>query len=126
MFLIAKKTKITLNLTIDNSNSIMQLKTIRLKDINRAIIGNLNINSLPIKFAQFQKMVLKYVDILILTETKLDDSFPTYQFMVDGFSMPYQQDKNRNGSGIMIYIRDKNQSKLLTKHFFRKTSKVYL
>ena len=95
----------------------MQLKTIRLKDINRAIIENLNINSFPVKFAQLQKIVFKYVDILILTETKLDDSFPTYQFMVDGFSMPYQQDKNRNGGGIMIYIRDKNRSKLLTKHF---------
>ena len=49
----------------------------RLKDINRTIIGSLNINSLQIKFAQLQEIVLKYVDILILTETKLDDSFPT-------------------------------------------------
>ena len=66
MFLIVKRTKITLTLTltIDNSNSIMQLTNIRLKDINRVIIGNLNINSLPFKFAQLQEMVLKYVDIL--------------------------------------------------------------
>ena len=94
----------------------MQFKSIRLKDINRVIIGNLNINSLPIKFAQPQEIVLKYVDILILTETKLDDSFPTSQFMVDGFSMPYRQDRNRNGGGIMIYIRDDIPSILLTKH----------
>ena len=96
----------------------MQFKSIRLKDINRVIIGNLNINSLPIKFAQPQEIVLKYVDILILTETKLDDSFPTSQFMVDGFSMPYRQDRNRNGGGIMIYIRDDIPSILLTKHVF--------
>ena len=67
MFLIVKRTKITLTLTltIDNSNSVMQLTNIRLKDIiNRVIIGNLNINSLPFKFAQLQEMVLKYVDIL--------------------------------------------------------------
>ena len=66
MFLIVKRTKIalTLTLTIDNSNSIMQLTNIRLKDINRVIIGNLNINSLPFKFAQLQEMVLKHVDIL--------------------------------------------------------------
>ena len=96
----------------------MQFKSIRLKDINRVIIGNLNINSLPIKFAQPQEIVLKYVDILILTETKLGDSFPTSQFMVDGFSMPYRQDKNRNGGGIMIYIRDDIPSILLTKHVF--------
>ena len=38
--------------------------------------------------------------------------------MVDGFSMPYRQDRNRNGGGIMIYIRDDIPSKLLTKHVF--------
>ena len=64
-------------MSIDNFNSIFQLKNMRLKDINRTIIGSLNINSLQIKFAQLQEIVLKYVDILILTETKLDDSFPT-------------------------------------------------
>ena len=64
-------------MSIDNFNSILQLKNMRLKDINRTIIGSLNINSLQIKFAQLQEIVLKYVDILILTETKLDDSFPT-------------------------------------------------
>ena len=42
-----------------------------LKDINRAIIGNLNINLLPIKFEQLQEIVLKYTDVLILAETKL-------------------------------------------------------
>ena len=46
--------------SIDNSNSTMQLKNIRLKNTNRVIIGNLNINSLPNKFAQLQEIVLKY------------------------------------------------------------------
>ena len=80
------------------------------------IIGNLDINSLPNKFAKLQEIVLKYVDIPILTETKLDDSFPTFQFMVDAFSKPYLQDRNRNGGGIIIYVRDDIPSKLLTKH----------
>ena len=46
--------------SIDNSNSTMQLKNRRLKNTNRVIIGNLNINSLPNKFAQLQEIVLKY------------------------------------------------------------------
>ena len=53
--------------SIDSSHSIMQLKNKRLKDINRVIIRNLNIDSLPITFAQLQEIVFKYVDILILT-----------------------------------------------------------
>ena len=104
--------------SIDNSSSIMQLKNVRLKNINRMIIGNLNVKLIPNKFAQLQEIVLKHVDIFILTETKLDDSFPTSQFMVDGFSKPYWQDRNRNGGGIMIYICDDIPSKLLTKHVF--------
>ena len=96
----------------------MKLTNVRLKDINRVIIGNLNKNSLPIKFAQLQEIVLKYVDILVLTENKLDDSFPTSQFMVDGFLMPHPQDWNRNGGGIMIYIHNYTPSKLLKKHVF--------
>lgn len=33
------------------------------------MIGNLNINSLPSKFAQLKEFILKYVDILVITET---------------------------------------------------------
>ena len=90
----------------------------RLKDMYRVMIGNLNIYSLPIKLAQLQEIVLKPVDIVILTKSNLDDSFPTSQFIIDGFSMLYQQDRNRNRGSIMIYIRDNILSKLLTKHVF--------
>ena len=43
-------------------------------------LGNLNINSLPIKFNQLKELAIKYVDILVLTETKLDNSFSNSQF----------------------------------------------
>ena len=52
--------------------------------------GNLNIDSLSIKFNQLKELA---VDILLLTETKLDDSFPTSQFLVDGFSEPFRLDR---------------------------------
>ena len=83
-------------------------------------------NSLPNKFDQLKETVLKYVDVLVLTETKLDDSFPKVQFLVDGFSEPYRYDRNRNGGGIMIYIRDNVPSELLEKHKFHDDMKVFL
>ena len=86
--------------------------------VNRVVIGNLNTNSLPNKFNQPKKLVLKYVDILILTETKLEDSFPNSEFLVDEFSKPFRIDRNRPGGGVMIYVRDNIPSKLLTKYFF--------
>ena len=61
-------------------------------------------------------MVSGYFDVIIVTETKLDDSFPKPQFCMDGFSILYRLDRNRNGGGLMIYVRDDITSKMLSKH----------
>ena len=55
------------------------------------------INSLASKFDEFEMVVIEIFDILIITEKKLDNTFPTSQFYIEGFSMPYRLDKNRNG-----------------------------
>ena len=73
--------------------------------MNRLIIGNLNINSISNKFDQLKLFVQGKVDILIVTETKLDSTFATSQFPIDGYSEPYRFDRNRNGGGVLIYIR---------------------
>ena len=56
--------------------------------------------------------------IIEITEKKLDDTFPTSQFLVDGFSEPFRLDRNRIGGGIMIFVRKHIPSKLLQKHVF--------
>ena len=58
------------------------------------------------------------IDVLVLTETKLDSSFPTSQFLLEGFTTPYRMDRNRYGGGIMIYVREDIPSKLLKRHEF--------
>ena len=58
------------------------------------------------------------VDILVITETKLDASFPNIQFLIEGYSPPYRMDRNKNGGGILIYVREDIPSKELTTHFF--------
>ena len=77
-----------------------------MKNVNRLMIGNLNINSISNKFDQLKLFVQGKVDILIVTETKLDSTFPTSQFMIDGYSEPYRFDRNRNGGKVFIYIRE--------------------
>ena len=57
--------------------------------------------------------------ILVITETKLDDSIPTLQFLMKGFVEPFRSDRNRNRCGVMIYIRDNIPRKLLLKHVFQ-------
>ena len=100
-------------------NSLSEISELRLRNVNRVLIGNLNINSIRNKFDQLKDTVLKYTDILILTETKLDETFPISQFLMDGFSTPYRFDKNKNRGGVMIYIQDTIPSKILEKHSCR-------
>ena len=83
----------------DSDNFVNSIKDLRLRNVNRVLIGNININSIPNKFSQLKELILKYVDILVITETKLDDSFPNAQFLVEGFSTPFRFDRNRNGGG---------------------------
>ena len=45
------------------------------------------------------------IDVLLVSETKIDDSFPNGNFLIDGFSTPYRLDRNSNGGGLMLFVR---------------------
>ena len=49
----------------------------------------------------------------MITEKKLDGSFPTGQFFINDFSSPFRLDGARNGGGILLYIREDIPLKLL-------------
>ena len=49
----------------------------------------------------------------MISETKLDSSFPNGQFQIHGYSEPYRLDKNGNGGGILISIREDIPTKLI-------------
>ena len=51
---------------------------------------------------------------MLVSETKIDDSFPQGQFVTDGFSAPYRFDRNCLGGGLMLFVRDDIPSNLLT------------
>ena len=46
--------------------------------------------------------------------TKLDDSFPTAQFLIKSFSTLYRFDRNSKCGGLLLYIREDISSKILT------------
>ena len=50
----------------------------------------------------------------MISDTKLDQSFPTTQFMINGFSAPFRLDRNDQGGGIILYIRDDIPSRLVS------------
>ena len=74
------------------------------------MFGNLNINSINSKFDHMKFLLQEKVYILVLTETKLDNYFPTNQFVIEGYSKPFRLDRNRNGGGLLVYIREERVS----------------
>ena len=89
-------------------NSLSEISKLRLRNVNKVLIGNLNIDSSRNKFDQLKDTVLKHIDVLISTETKLE-TFLIPQFLMDGVSKPYRFDRNKHGGGVMVYIRDNSQ-----------------
>ena len=49
----------------------------------------------------------------MISETKLDESFPVSQFLIPGFKNPICLDRSSSGGGIMSYIREGIPFKLL-------------
>ena len=100
----------------DHCDTPSILNELRLKNVNKLVIGHLNINSLPNKFDQLKSIIGKNIDISVITETKIDSGFPSSQFMIEGFSVPYRFDRNRSGGRVIVYIRDDIPNKQLVKH----------
>ena len=46
------------------------------------------------------------VDTLVLTESKLDFSFPTNRFFIKGSSNPFRFERNKNRGSIRLYIKE--------------------
>ena len=50
----------------------------------------------------------------MVSETKIDNRFLVGNFVIDGFSIPYRLDRDSNGGGIMLHVREDIPSNLLT------------
>ena len=78
------------------------------------IIGQLNINSLRNKFESLVQQILGNIDILIVSERKLDNSLPVSRILIDGYSPPFRLDRDNNGGGITLFVREDIPCKLLS------------
>ena len=101
-----------LNKTKDNCPDV--LTSLRKDNVDRLIFAHLNINSIRNKFDNLSQLIKGKTDVLLISETKIDDSFPKGQFLIDGFSGPYRLDRNCQGGGLMLFVRKYIPSNLLT------------
>ena len=78
------------------------------------IIGHLNINSIRNKFDTLDNIV-KAFDIFLISESKLDNTFPINQFAIGGYKV-FRRDRNRFGGGLILYINENIPCKPLSNH----------
>ena len=80
----------------------------------RIILGHININSIPNKIGLLGDMIKDKIDILLISETKIDSSFPKEQFRLNGYSDPYRLDRSTDGGGLLLYFQNDITTKRLT------------
>ena len=94
----------------------LKVKNFRMKHPKNMIIGQYNVNSIRNKFIEIKPIFdLQLCDILGVSETKLDDSFPLSQFCVENYKL-HRQDRNDKGGGIMIYVKDTIPHKIVKEY----------
>ena len=50
---------------------------------------------------------------MLVSETKIDISFSSGQFIIPGFAPPYWFDRNSKGVGLLLYLREDIPSKII-------------
>ena len=70
------------------------------------LIAYLNINSLRNKIIDVGD-IMSYLspDYLVLSETKLDDSFPSAQFSIPDYEIRTRPDRHKNGGSLIEFVK---------------------
>ena len=85
------------------SDCISDLKALRSDNSNKLVFAYININSIR-NFQFLSTQVKGNIDVLMVSEAKIGNSFPVGNFVIDGFSRPYRLDRGSNVGGIMLYV----------------------
>ena len=99
-------------------DDMLRLRKPCIKKPNKIMIADLNINSIRNKFEMLSLSFNGVIDILTISETKVDDSSPTEQFIIEGYSTIYRLDKNDRGRGIMLIVKGNLLTSRLDKYRF--------
>ena len=70
--------------------------------VKNIIVGQLNINSLRDIFLSVKELLSHNLDLLVINETKLDDSFPNAKFQINGYKC-LGKDRNIFDGGLSLH-----------------------
>ena len=92
------------------------LYEIRIENANQLVTGHLNVNSPRNKFDMLEEIIKEKIYIFLISETKPDGSFPSRQFIIKCYSIPLRLDRNQNGRGLFLYVREDIPWKILNEY----------
>ena len=87
---------------------------IRKRDSRDLLLFHLNINSIQNKFEELKSIITEDLkaQVAFITETKLDATYPSSQFKIDGFNI-FRNDRKKGGGGVMAFVSSSIPSKKL-------------
>ena len=87
-------------------NFLERCEQLRIRHPKNCIFAYININSLRYKFPELKPVIFKLQPaVFSIAETKLDESFNTGQFILEGYHPPFRRDRTAYGGGLMVYVR---------------------
>ena len=86
-----------------------------MKVLKKIIVGHLSVNSLRNKFELPKPFIYKAFDIILVSETKIDSSFPHNQFRSTGYRM-FRHDTDRFGGSLCMYVNRDFPVKQINSH----------
>ena len=84
------------------------MKVICKKTLRNIVTGhlNININSIRNKFDLLVRQIKGNFEVLVISQTKIERSFPIGQFKIHGYASPFFPDRDQQEGGIMVFIRE--------------------
>ena len=96
------------------NNDVLEIQQQRVDNAKSIIVGHFNINSVRNKFILTESIV-KAFDLFLISESKLDSTFPMNQFHIFDFKV-FRRDRNRFGGGLILYINENIPCRSLKNH----------
>ena len=84
----------------------------RLQNAKNVTIRALNVNSLRNKIGAVQELITNNIDICLLSETKIHETFPNQQFNINN-NKTFRRGRTKYGGGLLFYINENIPCKLI-------------
>ena len=90
------------------------LKLLRHSHLNKSVFSYLNTNSIKNMFDDLDKIVEDNIDMLDISETKIDEYFLTNQFILEGHHAPYRLHITAKIDSLMVFVKSYIPSRRIT------------